>query len=94
VMRMQGEVAEERSCEFRLLVFSPSQDNVLDTLLRLAEKHHRGEAVDLSIVVLDVDLLCIYPDRYRTKCCRNLRFEPQFCEGFGFAHLAYWVSSG
>jgi hypothetical protein len=26
VMRMQGEVAEERSCEFRVLVFSPSQE--------------------------------------------------------------------
>jgi hypothetical protein len=35
-----------------------------------------------------IDALCIYPDRYRTKCCRNLRFEPQFCEGVGFAHLA------
>jgi hypothetical protein len=39
-----------------------------------------------------IDAICMYPDRYRTKCCRNLRFEPQFCEGFGFAHLAYWVS--
>jgi Heterokaryon incompatibility protein (HET) len=31
--------------------------------------------------------ICIYQDRYRSKCCRNLRFEPQFCEGVGFAHL-------
>lgn len=31
------------------------------------------------------DMLCIYPDRHRTECCRNLRFEPRFCEGFGFA---------
>jgi Heterokaryon incompatibility protein (HET) len=35
-----------------------------------------------------IDALRIYPDRYRTKCCRNLRFEAQFCEGVGFAHLA------
>jgi Heterokaryon incompatibility protein (HET) len=35
-----------------------------------------------------IDAVCIYQDRYRTKCCRNLRFEPQFCEGIGFAHLA------
>jgi hypothetical protein len=34
------------------------------------------------------DQICIYPDRYRTKCCRNLRSEPQFCERVGFAHLA------
>jgi hypothetical protein len=30
-----------------------------------------------------VDALCIYLDRHRTKCHRNLRFEPQFCEGVG-----------
>jgi hypothetical protein len=35
-----------------------------------------------------VDALCIYLDRYRTKCRRNLRFEPLFCEGVGFAYLA------
>jgi hypothetical protein len=35
-----------------------------------------------------VDAICMYQDRYRSKCCRNLRFEPQFCEGVGFAHLA------
>jgi hypothetical protein len=33
--------------------------------------------------ILWVDALCIYQDRYRTKWCRNLRFEPQFCEGVG-----------
>jgi hypothetical protein len=27
------------------------------------------------------DQICIYLDRYRSKCCRNLRFEPQFYEG-------------
>jgi Heterokaryon incompatibility protein (HET) len=31
-----------------------------------------------------IDAICISPDRHRTKCCRNLRFRPQFCEGFGF----------
>lgn len=35
-----------------------------------------------------IDQICIYQDRYRTKCCRNLRFDPLFCEGVGFAHLA------
>jgi hypothetical protein len=34
-----------------------------------------------TAVTLWVDALCMYPDRYRTKCCRNLRCEPQFCEG-------------
>jgi hypothetical protein len=47
-----------------------------------ALKHLRGE---LSFWV---DSICIYLDRYRTKCCRNLRFEPLFCEGVGFVHLA------
>src|SRR5271170_983143 len=40
-----------------------------------------------SCVLSGVDAVCIYQDRYRSKCCRNLRFEPQFCEGVGFAHL-------
>jgi hypothetical protein len=31
------------------------------------------------------DQVCIYSYRTATKCCRNLRFRPQFCEGFGFA---------
>jgi hypothetical protein len=35
-----------------------------------------------------VDAICVYPDRHRTKCCRNLRFELLLCEGIGFAHLA------
>jgi hypothetical protein len=39
------------------------------------------------------DQICIYQDRYRSKCCRNLRFEPQFCEGVGFAHLACRIGS-
>jgi Heterokaryon incompatibility protein (HET) len=25
-----------------------------------------------------IDAICIYQDRYRSKCCRNLRFEPRF----------------
>jgi hypothetical protein len=32
-----------------------------------------------------VDAICMYSYRTATKCCRNLRFRPQFCEGFGFA---------
>jgi hypothetical protein len=39
--------------------------------------------------ILWADAVCIYQDRYRTKCCRNLRSKPLFCEGFGFTHLAY-----
>jgi len=35
-----------------------------------------------------IDAICIYPGRHRTKCCRNLRCDPQFCEGVGSAHLA------
>ena len=44
--------------------------------------------------LLWIDQLCIYPDRHRTKCCRNLRFEPQFCEGVGSAHLACRLGHG
>jgi hypothetical protein len=32
-----------------------------------------------------VDAISIYSYRTATKCCRNLRIRPQFCEGFGFA---------
>jgi hypothetical protein len=39
-------------------------------------------------VSLWVDALCIYPDRYRSKYFRKLRFEPLFCEGGGFAYFA------
>jgi hypothetical protein len=35
-----------------------------------------------------IDAICIYQDRYQSKCCRNLRFEPQFYEGVGFTLLA------
>jgi hypothetical protein len=50
-----------------------------------AFQHLRFETVARA---LWVDQVCIYQDRYRNKCCRNLRCEPQFCEGVGFAHLA------
>ena len=36
-------------------------------------------------MVIWIDALCIHSYRTATKCCRNLRFRPQFCEGFGFA---------
>jgi hypothetical protein len=32
-----------------------------------------------------VDAICSYSYRTAMKCCRNLRFRPQFCEGCGFA---------
>jgi hypothetical protein len=36
--------------------------------------------------ILWIDALCIYQDRSRSKCCRNLRCESQLCEGrCGFA---------
>ena len=35
----------------------------------------------LGIRYLWIDSLCIYSDRSRMKHCRNLRFEPPFCEG-------------
>jgi Heterokaryon incompatibility protein (HET) len=35
--------------------------------------------------IMWIDAICIYSYRTATKCCRNLRFRPQFCEGFGFA---------
>ena len=54
--------------------------NIYDFLVRLQQPH-----VDR---VVWVDALCIYLDRFRTKCCRNLWFEPLFCDGVGFAHLA------
>ena len=34
-----------------------------------------------------IDAICISPDRASTKCCRNLRINPLFCEGVGFLHL-------
>jgi hypothetical protein len=52
--------------------------NLADALRQL-----RGKRVEL----MWIDALCIYQDRYRSKCCRNLRFEAQFCEGW-LAHLA------
>jgi hypothetical protein len=59
--------------------------------LHVALKHFRHAA---RRRVLWVDAVCIYPDRHRTKCCRNLRFEPQFCEGVGSAHLACRLGHG
>jgi hypothetical protein len=38
-----------------------------------------------KLLYMWIDAICIYSYRTATKCCRNLRFRPQFCEGFGFA---------
>ena len=35
---------------------------------------------DVSTFRIWADAVCIYQDRYRSKCCKNLRFEPQVCE--------------
>jgi hypothetical protein len=51
--------------------------NLFEALTRLREE---GDSKWIWI-----DALCIYSYRTATKCCRNLRFRPQFCEGFGFA---------
>jgi hypothetical protein len=32
-------------------------------------------------IFLWIDAICLYSDRSRMKHCRNLRFEPPFCEG-------------
>jgi hypothetical protein len=42
--------------------------SLYSALARLRDLHR--------IRVLWIDSLCIYPDRYRTKCCRNLGFRP------------------
>ena len=34
--------------------------------------------------LVELDTVCIYLDRSRTKSCRNLRVAPLFCEGVGF----------
>jgi hypothetical protein len=39
-----------------------------------------------------IGAVCIYPDRHRTKHCRNLTFEPLFCEVVGFVYLACSVA--
>ena len=38
-------------------------------------------------------LICLYLDRYRTKCRGNFRFGPLSSEGFRFTHLGSWVSA-
>jgi len=38
--------------------------------------------------MLWIDALCIYLGRSRNRCCRNLRFEPLFCEWAGFTHFS------
>jgi hypothetical protein len=48
-------------------------------LLRLLQEICRSKYRDHE---LWIDAICIYSYRTATKCCRNLRFRPQFCEGF------------
>jgi hypothetical protein len=65
------------TCEDKLLEITPSLRDAL-VRMRLPDK----------LRLLWADAVCIHQDRCRTKCCRNLRFEPLFCEGVSFGHLA------
>jgi hypothetical protein len=51
-------------------------------------RHYRSGDPARAMELCWIDTICNYQDRYRSKCCRNLRFEPLFCEGVGSAHLA------
>jgi hypothetical protein len=59
------------------------------TNLEAGLRHLRDTA---NVKILWIDAICLYQDRYRTKCCRNLRFEPLFCERVGFAHFPTRIS--
>jgi hypothetical protein len=75
-----SEKCQQILCEEHILLVT---QNLLDFILE-ARRSHRY----LLETFIWIDAVCTYPDRYRTKCCRNLRFAPQFCEGVGSAHLA------
>ena len=67
--------------------------DILDSFLR-------RKRVRASKQRLWIDAVCIYSYRTATKCCRNLRFRPQFCEGSDsnpqkpvLALGALWVSA-
>ena len=62
------------TCDGKLLRITKSLDYAL-----------RGVRHATDSLRLWADQVCIYSYRTATKCCRNLRFRPQFCEGFGFA---------
>jgi len=56
--------------------------------LKTALMYLRSDPGSFVSNCLWVDQIYIYQDRYRSKCCRKLRFEPLICEGVGFAILA------
>jgi hypothetical protein len=65
----------------RLIICNGKELKVIQNLyLALWHLRKRGDFVPIW-----ADAVCMYSYRTATKCCRNLKFRPQFCEGFGFA---------
>ena len=54
-------------CDGQTLAITASLEDVL-----------RRARLDTDVRILWTDGICMYLDRYRTKCCRNLRFKPLF----------------
>jgi hypothetical protein len=68
-----------------VLSTSASQDEIgIDIAANLTSALWRLRDESQSLIFW-VDAICIYSYRTATKCCRNLRFRPQHCGGFGFA---------
>src|SRR5207253_5819195 len=51
----------------------------LASALKAVRSHFMPKWADDSRLRMWADAICMYPDRHRTKYCRNLRFEPPFC---------------
>ena len=64
----------------------PITENLRDALQALIALSKAKDHPSTAGELFWINAICIYQDRHRSKCCRNLRFEPQFCEGVGFAH--------
>jgi hypothetical protein len=67
--------------------------NILQTLSSAAADQYGNPLADLlgkkGSRYLWIDAICIYSYRPRIKCCRNLRFEPRFCEEFMVRVLSF-----
>jgi hypothetical protein len=77
-----------RSNLWHFLNSLPRLRNYSESCSTDATRRPESDNINAHEHVFWVDAVCIYPDRHRTKCYRNLRFEPLFCEGVGFARLA------